>query len=67
MKFGMSIAPFGDFADPLVLAQLAQQAEHAGWDGFFIWDHMMYDPTFHPIVDLWLARNFHPIVAPRKL
>lgn len=55
MKFGMSVAPFGDFADPLALAELAQQAEDAGWDGFFIWDHMMFDPTFHPIVDPWVG------------
>ena len=55
MKFGMSIAPFGDFADPLALAELAQQAEGAGWDGFFIWDHIMFDPTFHPIVDPWVG------------
>jgi alkanesulfonate monooxygenase SsuD/methylene tetrahydromethanopterin reductase-like flavin-dependent oxidoreductase (luciferase family) len=55
MKFGMSVAPFGDFADPLTLAQLARQAEDAGWDGFFIWDHMMFDPTFHPIVDPWVG------------
>ncbi len=55
MQYGMSVAPFGDFADPLALAELAEQAESAGWDGFFIWDHMMFDPTFHPIVDPWVG------------
>ena len=55
MKFGMNIAPFGDFADPLALAELAQQAEQAGWDGFFIWDHVFFDPSFHPNLDPWVG------------
>ena len=55
MKYGISLPPFGDFADPRVLAELAQQAEVAGWDGFFIWDHMIFDPTFHPITDPWVG------------
>ena len=55
MKFGISLPPFGDFANPKALAELAQQAEVVGWDGFFIWDHMMFDPTFHPITDPWVG------------
>src|SRR5689334_8757471 len=55
MKYGMSVAPFGDYANPLALAELASEAEQAGWDGFFIWDHIMFDPTFHPIVDPWVG------------
>jgi alkanesulfonate monooxygenase SsuD/methylene tetrahydromethanopterin reductase-like flavin-dependent oxidoreductase (luciferase family) len=55
MKFGISIPPFGDFADPLVLGEIAQQAENSGWDGFFLWDHIIFDPTFHPITDPWVA------------
>ena len=55
MKFGISVAPFGDFANPLALAELAKQAEDAGWDGFFIWDHIMFDPSFHPNVDPWVG------------
>ena len=55
MKFGMNVPPFGDFANPLALAELARQAEDAGWDGFFIWDHVMFDPTFHPIADSWVG------------
>ena len=55
LKFGMSVPPFGDFANPRALAELAKQAEDAGWDGFFIWDHMMFDPTFHPITDPWVG------------
>ncbi|MDQ2996631.1 MAG: LLM class flavin-dependent oxidoreductase [Chloroflexota bacterium] len=55
MYYGINLPPFGDLGDPRVLADLAREAEVAGWDGFFIWDHMIFDPSFYPIVD--------PIVA----
>jgi len=55
MRFGISIPAFADFSDPRALAELAHDAETAGWDGFFIWDHIFFDPTFHPIADPWVA------------
>ncbi len=55
MKFAVHIPPFGDFAEPHLLARMAREAEDAGWDGFFLWDHMVFDPTFHPIVDTWIG------------
>src|SRR5215218_7024737 len=55
MRFGINIPPFADFSNPRVLAELAHEAEVAGWDGFFIWDAMFFDPTFHPIADPWVS------------
>ena len=55
MFFGVSLPPFGKFGDVRNLARLAATAEEAGWDGFFIWDHVIFDPTFHPMVDPWVA------------
>jgi alkanesulfonate monooxygenase SsuD/methylene tetrahydromethanopterin reductase-like flavin-dependent oxidoreductase (luciferase family) len=55
MHFGITLPPFADFSDPGVLAELARDAETAGWDGFFIWDHIFFDPTFHPVADPWVA------------
>ena len=55
MFFGINIPAFADFSDPRVLADLALDAETAGWDGFFIWDAMFFDPTFHPIADPWVS------------
>jgi alkanesulfonate monooxygenase SsuD/methylene tetrahydromethanopterin reductase-like flavin-dependent oxidoreductase (luciferase family) len=38
----------GAFGDPTVLVELAVAAEQAGWDGFFLWDHLLYrDPRWH--------------------
>jgi alkanesulfonate monooxygenase SsuD/methylene tetrahydromethanopterin reductase-like flavin-dependent oxidoreductase (luciferase family) len=55
MKFGLSLPPFGDYANPRKLAAIAHEAEDLGWDGFFIWDHVFFDPTFHPIADTWVG------------
>lgn len=55
MRYGISLPPFGDFADPLFLTDAARRAEAAGWDGFFIWDHVFFDPSFHPNTDPWVA------------
>jgi alkanesulfonate monooxygenase SsuD/methylene tetrahydromethanopterin reductase-like flavin-dependent oxidoreductase (luciferase family) len=38
----------GPFGDPLLLVDLAVAAEEAGWDGFFLWDHLLWrDPEGH--------------------
>jgi alkanesulfonate monooxygenase SsuD/methylene tetrahydromethanopterin reductase-like flavin-dependent oxidoreductase (luciferase family) len=56
MRFGIHIANFGSFGDPAVLADLAADAEAAGWDGFFVWDHLLGDPTWRtPMVDPWIS------------
>ena len=41
-----------------LLADLAAEAEDAGWDAFFLWDHILYrrDPVF-PAVDPWVGRR----------
>jgi alkanesulfonate monooxygenase SsuD/methylene tetrahydromethanopterin reductase-like flavin-dependent oxidoreductase (luciferase family) len=40
MKFGLQLPNLGPFSDVHLLLQLAQDAEAAGWDGFFLWDHV---------------------------
>ena len=36
MRFAINLPNFGEFGYPIRLAELAQEAEAAGWDGFFI-------------------------------
>ena len=48
------VAPFGELAEPRVLAQLAAETEAAGWDGFFVWDHLVYTEVSH-VADPWVA------------
>jgi len=53
MKFGIYLPNFGPYGDARVLVDLAQDAENAGWDGFFIWDHVAGWTL--PMVDPWVA------------
>ena len=44
----------GEFADPTLLAELAAEAEHAGWDGVFVWDTLLFDAeAMPPVLDPW--------------
>ncbi|NLX08820.1 MAG: LLM class flavin-dependent oxidoreductase [Chloroflexi bacterium] len=54
MKYAIYLPNFGSFGDARVLADLAHDAEHAGWDGFFIWDHIASEHPI-PVVDPWVA------------
>jgi alkanesulfonate monooxygenase SsuD/methylene tetrahydromethanopterin reductase-like flavin-dependent oxidoreductase (luciferase family) len=42
-QFGIYAPTFGEY-DVAALVQLARDAEAAGWDGFFIWDHLAWTP-----------------------
>lgn len=56
LRYGMFLPNFGPFGDPSVLAELAAETERAGWDGFFIWDHILFDDrTPQAVVDPWVA------------
>ena len=54
MRFGISLPPFEDFADVRLLVQTAREAEDAGWDGFFLWDHMVHNGLY-AVADPWVA------------
>ena len=41
MKYAIYTPNFGDGVDPRTLIDLAKVAESYGWDGFFLWDHML--------------------------
>jgi alkanesulfonate monooxygenase SsuD/methylene tetrahydromethanopterin reductase-like flavin-dependent oxidoreductase (luciferase family) len=43
MRYAIDIAPLGDLADPLTIAELGRAAEAAGWDGLSIWDSLGVD------------------------
>ncbi|HWH95638.1 MAG TPA: LLM class flavin-dependent oxidoreductase [Baekduia sp.] len=49
------VAPFDELADPRLLAGLAADAEAAGWDGFFLWDHITYSAPTSAVLDPWIV------------
>ena len=55
VKRAIDVAPFGELADPRVLAGLAAAAEERGWDGFFVWDHIAYRAPVRAVADPWVA------------
>ena len=56
MQFGIYVPNFGAYGDPHNLLTLATEAEAAGWDGFFLWDHLLIFPgAAVPFVDAWVT------------
>src|SRR5438067_11246278 len=56
MRYGVSMPNFADYGDVHTLVELAREAEAAGWDGFFLWEHMIFWRDLRmPIVDPWVA------------
>ena len=58
MNYGLYLPNYGVFGDTRRLSELAREAETAGWDGFFLWDHIAIpaDETSVPnVVDPWVA------------
>src|SRR5260370_31070132 len=57
MRYSLNVANGGACADARTLAELAHDAEEAGWDGVFLEDYILYQgvsgtPTFDPWVAL---------------
>ncbi|TXT56001.1 MAG: hypothetical protein BAJATHORv1_30385 [Candidatus Thorarchaeota archaeon] len=76
MKFGLSVPNFGWSGNIDLFIELACDAEDAGWDGFFLWDHMLvFGNDMHiPFIDPWIALSaiacktteirFGPMITP---
>jgi alkanesulfonate monooxygenase SsuD/methylene tetrahydromethanopterin reductase-like flavin-dependent oxidoreductase (luciferase family) len=72
LRYGLYLPPFGPLGDPAVLVDLAVRAEASGWDGVFLWDHLVREGL--PIADPWTALGaiaqatrdlrFGPMVTP---
>ncbi|CAB4887093.1 unannotated protein [freshwater metagenome] len=41
MRHALSLPPFGGLSDPSALVDIAVAAEANGWDGVFVWDHLL--------------------------
>ena len=55
MKHGLFLPPFDGLADVERMAELAVLAEEAGWDGFFVWDHLRYPAPVRDILDPYVC------------
>jgi alkanesulfonate monooxygenase SsuD/methylene tetrahydromethanopterin reductase-like flavin-dependent oxidoreductase (luciferase family) len=75
MRYAVNLPNFAEYADVRTVAGLAADAEAAGWDGFFVWDHMVWSrKEAPPIADPWIVLaavalaterlRFGPMVTP---
>ena len=42
MRYGIEVVPFGEYANPRRVMELAQAAEAAGWEAIWLWDHVLF-------------------------
>lgn len=55
MRSGLFLQPFDELADPAIVARLAAEAEEAGWDGVFLWDHIRWREPVEKVADPWIT------------
>jgi alkanesulfonate monooxygenase SsuD/methylene tetrahydromethanopterin reductase-like flavin-dependent oxidoreductase (luciferase family) len=56
IRHAVHVPNLGQYGDPKALVSLAVDAEQAGWDGLFLWDHMLHRRTLaEPVVDPWVT------------
>ncbi len=53
MRFAVNLPNFGSFSDPQLMLELGTIADEVGWDGFFIWDHIVIGDGV-PVADPWV-------------
>jgi alkanesulfonate monooxygenase SsuD/methylene tetrahydromethanopterin reductase-like flavin-dependent oxidoreductase (luciferase family) len=51
MRSGLFVPSFDELSDPRLVARLAAEAEEAGWDGFFVWDHVRWREPVESLAD----------------
>jgi alkanesulfonate monooxygenase SsuD/methylene tetrahydromethanopterin reductase-like flavin-dependent oxidoreductase (luciferase family) len=55
LHYGLYLPNFGKVSHAKIYAKLALIAERAGWDGFFLWDHLIQWNQRIPITDPFIA------------
>ena len=43
LRYAVGLPTVGEFGDPKLLRELSILAEASGWDGVYLWDHVLYD------------------------
>ncbi|HUK28642.1 MAG TPA: LLM class flavin-dependent oxidoreductase [Candidatus Acidoferrales bacterium] len=55
VNYGLYVPNFGKASHPTTYANLALEAEKAGWDGFFLWDHLVEKEQRVLVTDSFIA------------
>ena len=55
MRYIFNVPNFGEFASPVVFAEVARRVEAAGWDALLVWDHVVEQKQLRrEIADPWI-------------
>ncbi|TDO44011.1 luciferase-like monooxygenase [Kribbella sp. VKM Ac-2527] len=55
MRSAIWVPLFDALAEPAAVVRLAVEAEEAGWDGFFVWDHVNWRAPVRAVADPWIV------------
>jgi hypothetical protein len=55
VRFAVGLPNVGEFGDPRVLVELAVSADEYGWDGVYLWDHLLYHDRHWPVTNPTVA------------
>jgi alkanesulfonate monooxygenase SsuD/methylene tetrahydromethanopterin reductase-like flavin-dependent oxidoreductase (luciferase family) len=51
VRYAVGLPNVGEFGDPGVLVELAVLAEEHGWDGVYLWDHVLFHDPAWPVAN----------------
>ncbi|NUP01332.1 MAG: LLM class flavin-dependent oxidoreductase [Nonomuraea sp.] len=51
VRHAVGLPNVGEFGDPALLVDLAVAAEESGWDGVYLWDHLLYHDPGWPVAN----------------
>jgi alkanesulfonate monooxygenase SsuD/methylene tetrahydromethanopterin reductase-like flavin-dependent oxidoreductase (luciferase family) len=55
VRSGLFVPLFDELADAATVARLSAEAEEAGWDGVFVWDHVRWREPVVDVADPWIT------------
>lgn len=55
LRSALRLPLFNELADPAVVADLATEAEEAGWHGVLVWDHLRWRAPALQVADPWIT------------
>lgn len=64
-QYAIFLPNFKRFGDPETVLRLAVEAEAAGWDGVFLWDHINRSPEQGVVLDPWIVMGAIAAVTER--
>lgn len=51
VRYAIGLPNVREFGDPRMLVDMSSEAEQAGWDGVFLWDHLLWQEPDEPVAD----------------